>query len=63
MIGFHTPGSLRIAETETRMDEFKYQLTRAQWHPAPIELIGPERIRELHPLLNMDNVRSPDFLF
>jgi len=34
----------------------KYQLSRALWHPAPIELIGPEKVHELHPLLNMDMV-------
>lgn len=56
MIGFHKPGSLRIAETATRLDEMKYQLSRSQWHPAPVEVVGPERIHELHPLLNMDKV-------
>ena len=57
-IGFHSVGSMRIAETPTRVDEFKYQMTRGQWQDIPMELIGPERVRELHPLLDMDYVSA-----
>ncbi|XP_063309655.1 dimethylglycine dehydrogenase, mitochondrial [Pelobates fuscus] len=55
-VGFHTPGSIRIASTPTRVDELKYQMTRGRWHPNPQYLIGPEKVRELFPLLNMDKV-------
>ncbi|XP_053151412.1 dimethylglycine dehydrogenase, mitochondrial [Hemicordylus capensis] len=55
-VGFHQPGSLRIASTPTRVDEFKYQMTRAGWHPAEQYLIGPEKVQELFPLLNMEKV-------
>ncbi|CAH2297270.1 dimethylglycine dehydrogenase, mitochondrial [Pelobates cultripes] len=57
-VGFHTPGSIRIASTPTRVDELKYQMTRGRWHPNPQYLIGPEKVRELFPLLNMDKVLS-----
>uniref|UniRef100_A0A8C5F1I9 Dimethylglycine dehydrogenase, mitochondrial n=1 Tax=Gopherus evgoodei TaxID=1825980 RepID=A0A8C5F1I9_9SAUR len=55
-VGFHQPGSIRIASTPTRVDEFKYQMTRARWHPTEQYLIGPERIQELFPILNMEKV-------
>ncbi|XP_075303011.1 dimethylglycine dehydrogenase, mitochondrial [Opisthocomus hoazin] len=55
-VGFHQPGSIRIASTPTRVDEFKYQMTRAGWHPTEQYLITPEKVQELFPLLNMDMV-------
>ncbi|KAJ7335883.1 hypothetical protein JRQ81_013824 [Phrynocephalus forsythii] len=55
-VGFHQPGSIRIATTPTRVDEFKYQMTRAGWHPTEQYLIAPERVQELFPLLNMEKI-------
>uniref|UniRef100_A0A667XCQ3 Dimethylglycine dehydrogenase n=1 Tax=Myripristis murdjan TaxID=586833 RepID=A0A667XCQ3_9TELE len=55
-VGFHQPGSVRIASTPVRVDELKYQMTRTHWHPTPQFLIGPEKVQELFPLLNMDKV-------
>lgn len=57
-MGFHQPGSIRIASTPTRVDEFKYQMTRAGWHPTEQYLITPEKVQELFPLLNMDKVKK-----
>uniref|UniRef100_A0A3Q3IK59 Dimethylglycine dehydrogenase n=1 Tax=Monopterus albus TaxID=43700 RepID=A0A3Q3IK59_MONAL len=55
-VGFHQPGSVRIASTPVRVDEMKYQMTRTHWHVTPQFLIGPEKIQELFPLINMDKV-------
>uniref|UniRef100_A0A803T8B0 Dimethylglycine dehydrogenase, mitochondrial n=1 Tax=Anolis carolinensis TaxID=28377 RepID=A0A803T8B0_ANOCA len=55
-VGFHQPGSIRIATTPTRVDEFKYQMTRAGWHQAEQYLIEPEKVQELFPLLNMEKI-------
>ncbi|XP_014449795.1 dimethylglycine dehydrogenase, mitochondrial [Alligator mississippiensis] len=55
-VGFHNPGSIRIASTPTRVDEFKYQMTRAGWHATEQYFIGPEKVQELCPLLNMEKV-------
>ncbi|KAL0965325.1 hypothetical protein UPYG_G00279790 [Umbra pygmaea] len=55
-VGFHQPGSIRIASTPVRVDELKYQMSRTHWHPTPQWLITPEKIQELFPLLNMDKV-------
>ncbi|XP_038621412.1 dimethylglycine dehydrogenase, mitochondrial [Tachyglossus aculeatus] len=56
VVGFHQPGSIRIATTPTRVDEFKYQMTRARWHPTEQYLIEPEKVQEMFPLLNMEKV-------
>lgn len=55
-VGFHQPGSVRIASTPARVDEMKYQMTRTHWHPTEQFLIEPEKVHELFPLLNMDKV-------
>ncbi|XP_030598580.1 dimethylglycine dehydrogenase, mitochondrial [Archocentrus centrarchus] len=55
-VGLHQPGSIRIASTQSRVDEMKYQMTRTHWHVTEQYLIGPEKIQELFPLLNMDKV-------
>ncbi|KAM9450975.1 dimethylglycine dehydrogenase, mitochondrial [Clarias gariepinus] len=55
-VGFHQPGSVRIASTPARVDEMKYQMTRTHWHATPQFFIEPEKVHELFPLLNMDKV-------
>ncbi|XP_037121051.1 dimethylglycine dehydrogenase, mitochondrial [Syngnathus acus] len=55
-VGFHQPGSVRIASTAARVDEMKYQMTRTHWHVTEQYMIGPEKIQELFPLLNLDKV-------
>lgn len=57
-VGLHQPGSVRIASTAARVDEMKYQMTRTHWHVTDQYLIGPEKVQELFPLLNMDKVTS-----
>uniref|UniRef100_A0A8D3DSM4 Dimethylglycine dehydrogenase n=1 Tax=Scophthalmus maximus TaxID=52904 RepID=A0A8D3DSM4_SCOMX len=55
-VGFHQPGSVRIASTAARVDEMKYQMTRTHWHVTQQYFIGPEKVKELFPLLNIDKV-------
>ncbi|XP_020777288.1 dimethylglycine dehydrogenase, mitochondrial [Boleophthalmus pectinirostris] len=55
-VGFHNPGSVRIASTPARVDEMRYQMTRTHWHVTEQYFIGPEKVQELFPLLNMDKV-------
>ena len=40
-IGFHQPGSLRLATNQVRLDEMKYQMTRAGWNKNPQKLVTP----------------------
>lgn len=55
-LSFHTPGSIRLATTSERMDEFHYQMQRQGWHQAPQKIITPDEILAHFPLLNMDNI-------
>lgn len=55
-IGWHAPGTLRLASRPERVDELKYQMQRQGCREAEQYFIGPEKIAELHPLLNMDSV-------
>nr|XP_061822409.1 dimethylglycine dehydrogenase, mitochondrial-like [Nerophis lumbriciformis] len=55
-VGFHQPGSVRIASTSARVDEMRYQMTRTHWHVTSQSMIGPEEVHQLFPLLNMDKV-------
>ncbi|KAI4816547.1 hypothetical protein KUCAC02_008870 [Chaenocephalus aceratus] len=55
-VGFHNPGSVRIASSAARVDEMRYQMTRTHWHVTEQYMIEPERVLELFPLLNIDKV-------
>ena len=44
-IGFHQPGSLRLATNQVRLDEMKYQMTRAGWNKNPQKLVTPGELK------------------
>src|SRR5215510_1837530 len=50
-VGFHRPGSLRLASVPDRMDEYRRHRGKARTIGLPFEVIGPEEIRGLHPLV------------
>ena len=51
-IGFHRPGSLRLASVPDRMDEYRRHRGKARTIGLPFEVVGPEEIRRLHPLVD-----------
>lgn len=55
-VSFHDCGSFRLAYTEDEMDWLRmtYSLGQALGHP--MELVGPERVNELHPFYNTEGV-------
>ena len=55
-VGLHRCGSIRLAETPTRMDEFRLQQSRASWYTAPTRLIDVDEVKELCPLINTDGL-------
>ncbi|XP_019632268.1 PREDICTED: dimethylglycine dehydrogenase, mitochondrial-like [Branchiostoma belcheri] len=55
-VGFHGPGTIRLASTPERVDEFRYQMQRQGWNKAPQWMLTPEEVHQMHPLLNMDKV-------
>ncbi len=54
--GFHTTGSLRLATTQARMDEYKHHGGKAKWLGIPYEIIGPSEAKEYYPLLNTEGL-------
>jgi dimethylglycine dehydrogenase len=51
-VGFHRPGSLRLASVPDRMDEYRRHRGKARTIGLPFEVIGPDEIRRLHPLVD-----------
>ncbi len=51
-IGFHRPGSLRLASVPDRMDEYRRHRGKARTIGLPFEVVGPEEVRRLHPLVD-----------
>jgi len=57
-IGFHRPGSLRLGTSPIRMDEFKYALSRQGHKQSPMQLLSPEEVEALVPILNMEGIHG-----
>jgi len=55
---WHGSGSLRIAYTADEVDWIKYTLSVGKGLGHAMEIVGPERIAELHPFYNLDGVRA-----
>jgi len=55
---WHGCGSLRLAYTEDEMDWLRHTLSVGTALGFPMELVSPQRIRELHPFYNLDGVRG-----
>lgn len=55
-VGFHKCGSVRLANVPDRMAEFRYHRAKARYLGLPFELIGPDEIRRLHPLVQTNGI-------
>jgi len=55
---WHGSGSLRIAYTQDEVDWIKYTLSVGKGLGHKMEIVGPERIAELHPFYNLDGVKA-----
>ena len=55
---FHDCGSLRLAYTDDELDWLRYtpSIGRALEHP--MDIIGPDAIRERHPFYDLDGVKA-----
>ncbi len=57
-VTWHGCGSLRLAYREDEMDWLRHTLGVGTSLGFAMELVGPERIRALHPFYNLDGVRG-----
>jgi dimethylglycine dehydrogenase len=55
-VDFHRCGSVRLAESQDRLDDFHYRKGIADLLGVPFEIVSPERARELFPLIDLDGV-------
>ena len=55
---WHGSGSLRIAYTQDEVDWIRYTLSVGKGLGHEMQIIGPERIAELHPFYNLDGVMA-----
>jgi len=55
-VTWHGCGSFRLAYTEDEMDWLRHTVSVGRALKFNIELVGPERVAELHPFYNLDGV-------
>jgi len=55
-IDFHQTGSLRLANSEEELEAYKSLIPLYDNLDAEYKIVGPDEIKELHPLLNVDGV-------
>ena len=55
---WHGSGSLRIAYSQDEVDWIKYTLSVGKGLGHHMEIVGPERIAELHPFYNLEGVKA-----
>src|SRR5450755_1328621 len=52
-VSFHVSGNLRLATCKARMDEYQKYCGTANTIGVPFEVIGPKRVKELWPLVEL----------
>ncbi|HVW70582.1 MAG TPA: FAD-dependent oxidoreductase [Steroidobacteraceae bacterium] len=55
-INYHVTGSVRLAHTRERMDEYRHVRGMAQANGLPYELLTPAELRERHPFVELDGL-------
>lgn len=55
---WHGCGSLRMAYEDAEVDWLHYTLSVGKGLGLEMELVGPDRIRELHPFYNLDGIQA-----
>ena len=55
-VGFHETGNLRLATNRDRMDEYHHYCGTANTIGVPFEIIGPNQIKELWPLCDVEGL-------
>jgi dimethylglycine dehydrogenase len=61
-VDLHRCGSLRLASSVDRLDEFEHRKGIAELLGIPCEIVPPERVRELFPLVDTQGVLAAAYL-
>jgi dimethylglycine dehydrogenase len=57
-INYHITGSVRLAHTEERMNEYRYVLGLAQANDLRYEILAPSALRDRHPFIEVDDLEG-----
>ena len=57
-INYHITGSIRLAHTLQRVDEFRHVLAQARAQGIEFEMLDPAEIRARHPFITTDDIRA-----
>jgi dimethylglycine dehydrogenase len=55
-INYHVTGSIRLAHTTDRVDEFRHVISQARAQGIEFELLSPDEISARHPFLRTDGI-------
>jgi dimethylglycine dehydrogenase len=55
-INYHITGSIRLAHTQDRVDEFRHVMSQAHAQGIDFEMLDPRQIRERHPFLDTEGL-------
>src|SRR5438045_6885806 len=61
-VDYHACGSVRLAATDDRLDEFRQRAAMAEVVGVPFEVVGPERLAELPPLVDTTGILAAPYL-
>src|SRR3979490_1808580 len=56
-INYHLTGSIRLAHTEDRVDEFRHVASQARAQHLDVELLSPSQIKARHAFPELDGIR------
>src|SRR5260370_18998456 len=56
-INYHLTGSIRLAHTADRVDEFRHVASQARAQHLAVQLLSPSQIKARHPFLQLDGIR------
>lgn len=59
--GFHQVGSIRLAQTQGRVDQFKHMAGQAKNIDLPFHILTPQEIKQHHPLIDVKNIVAGAF--
>jgi len=55
-VSFHATGALRVTTRKDRMDEFHHVQGIGQFAGQPFDILSPEELKEIYPLVNTDGL-------
>ena len=57
-IDYHVTGSVRLAHTRDRVDEFRHVVSQARAQGLDLQMLSPTEVRQWHPFVTTDDIRA-----